>query len=119
MTTQISGDTGVSAVQDGAVNPATDIAYNQMWQNVLASRAFATNYVNSTGQPITVAVSLNSTLNVNVTILVGGVVVAESNTQLNAGFGASAQAVIPAGATYQVNQVGTGAITLTKWMELR
>ena len=79
MTTQISGTTGVSRVQDGVIVQA-DLAAPaylptpQTWQAVTGSRALHTAYTNSTEQPIQVYVVFqNSTVGAYHTLTINGI----------------------------------------------
>ena len=88
----------------------------QTWQNVLASRALATNYTNSTGRSITI----RAWSAVGTTIAMQMVVNAESVDQVQynaagAGGRLSVGAVVPAGSTYRVEC----SIALSGWVELR
>ena len=40
---------------------ANDLGWGQTWQNVSGSRTFSTSYQNTTGRPIQVALSLDTT----------------------------------------------------------
>lgn len=102
-----------------AVNVASlpALGVGQTWQNVTASRAFATTYTNSTGKPIEVQVqgSLNAGSIYSVTI----------DGAIRNSFGAPAlnnqcptSFVVPNGATYSV-AVTAGAGSLQLWNELR
>ena len=124
MTTQVSGTTGVSKVQDGvvvqwklaaAVGP---LGVGQTWQDVSASRAFGTTYTNTTGRPIQVslyveATAANQTASLIVDTLTIGITGA-SGAANNGGYG-QLMATIPSGSTYSV--VSTAAAR--GWKELR
>jgi len=76
----------------------------QTWQNLTASRAAATNYTNSTGKPIQVAVRSGTAAPA---ITVDGVA-------MDAGSGTLHTVVVPSGSVYNLT---TG--TLVSWYELR
>jgi len=133
MSVTISGDTGVSAVQDGVIVQADlatailPLGVGQTWQNMtgVGGRALGATITNTTGRPIQVSVrcgsSANSSNQVGLTIdsiLVATATTSESN---GAAYGGSAQTltgVVPAGSTYGVaNTAGTS--TITAWVELR
>lgn len=90
----------------------------QTWQDVKGSRASATNYTNSTGNPILVVVSAGSTPGLAAaSISVSGVVVASMADGYNAATNIiPLVAVVPNGATYRVD-VTQGVIQ--NWTELR
>lgn len=93
------------------------LGYSQSWQNVIASRAWNTNYTNTTNSPIAVSVvSQDGGGNLDLRIVVGGVVV--SRCFFGAGVSACAFAIVPPGATYQVQRQDTND-TLIVWSELR
>lgn len=137
MTTQISGDTGVSQcqpnsvsagdIQTGAIAQADlstailPLGVGQTWQTFTnVQRASNTTYTNTTGRPIMVTVSTLSTVGVAgaITLTVGGVNVAFVGTNTSGGAGRpSASTIIPAGATYSANYAANGE-TLVIWAEL-
>lgn len=94
----------------------------QTWQNVAASRVTLTAYQNTTGGAIAVAVTVTEATSTN-----AGFDVSSNGTTwltyqgdqsgLN---GMVCNAIIPAGWYYRVSRTtGTGAITVTSWLELR
>lgn len=90
----------------------------QSWQDVTASRALATVYTNTTGQPIFISVSSTATgSNALGTILVDGVQVERNQSAGGTLNGASVQAVIPHGSSYQVTT--NGGFAIGSWMEFR
>ena len=95
------------------------IGIGQTWQNMLASRALATNYTNTTGKPIMVFVyctSANAT-GIGVTITVDGVIVAKDVRDGNVR-GPSLTTIVPAGSVYRADIVFNSG-SLANWAELR
>lgn len=94
------------------------IGYGQTWQDVTASRAYATTYYNTTGRPILVSVSsTGATLAaVYVGMWINGVEIGIGGT-----YGQSAYSnvtyIVPPGASYKVTNDYNA--TLFKWSELR
>lgn len=110
----------------GPWQDVTGLAVQQTYQNLTGSRALNTNYTNTTGRPIYVAVSASGGTSVRnyVQMAVDGnfMDIAPCNEVNNAGvfvssFG-STRALVPAGSLYQVQSVGAG-VALTSWIELR
>jgi hypothetical protein len=101
---------------DTSVQP---VGVGQTWQLVTGSRAYGTTYTNSTGRPIMVAITNQSTSGAgSINITVGGVQIYD--IAANAVFGSNYGAVtfiVPAGATYSATAAGNAA--LNKWAELR
>lgn len=91
------------------------IGIGQTWQNVGASRARNTDYVNSTGRPILVNVSYTQTSSTNSAVLVDGITVA-SGSQNSVATGQLLSAIVPNGSTYRAN-LGTNGFGF--WAELR
>ena len=95
---------------------STVIGIGQSWQDVSGSRTLNTNYTNSTGRPIMVAISTTSgaTYDINV----GGVKIANGGE--SASFVGSVEQtksfIVPDGDSYQIS--GTGVI-ISHWAELR
>lgn len=119
--TNLSVDTVTTPSGDVDTRIDTAIAgghSGQTWQNVTASRALDTNYVNSTGKPISVLVTCTAvSANDYMKSYVDGTLVLNGSQQgLVSGY-FTEQLLIPDGATYQV-RVAIGA-TLTFWKELR
>lgn len=129
MTTQISGDTGVSQVQDGSIAQAdlatavVPLGVGQTYQNVTGSRLFGTNYTNSTGRPIAVRLVATSTSSGQVATqpTVGGVALGQQVVQVGAvGFKVVEEFVVPNGAVYSVATTRSSATpTLESWVELK
>lgn len=100
------------------------LGVEQTWTDMAASRNLATDYTNSTGRPIMVAVILYMTPKTS--SLTGGELLINGTTIVKAeqqgevdepGRYETLTALVPAGATYRVNGIGTGA--KSAWMELR
>ena len=121
----VSGDAGKVLTSNGSTlswtassTIASGIGVNQTWQNVTASRAFATTYTNDTGKPIMVAVTGSGT----VVSGVGYVYMYIDNVEItaNGSYGQSAPVnvtlIVPAGSTYKATQLQA---SLNKWFELR
>ena len=136
MTTQISGTTGVSQIQDGTVTSAKivdggvaaadmatavqPIGVGQTWQDMtgLGGRAIAASITNSSGRPIQVAIQgILSAAASTVSLTVGGILVSRSQAYTaTAQFNVSA--IVPDGVTYSIAQAG-GTATIQTWAELR
>ena len=92
------------------------IGVNQTWQSV--TRAIGTTYTNSTGKPITVAITATCSAGLTVQgLTINGVAVYASSTNV-AGAASGFSLVIPNGATY-VTLTNGGTLTLVTWVELR
>ncbi|HFT8653749.1 TPA: phage tail protein [Pseudomonas aeruginosa] len=94
------------------------LGLGQTWQDVTASRAWATTYTNTTGRPIMISVTARDPVagNLYIGLRVNGLKVAEQYH--SASSQASVSAVIPPGATYMVERADTND-TITGWLELR
>jgi len=102
-------------VYDGSAwRPVLSVGSGQTWQNVTATRAAGTNYVNNTGRPIAMSLTLGSSGTLySVNILINGQTVVpwsgqQQRTQL--------YIEVPAGATYRVDATLGG---INSWWELR
>ena len=118
-TTGTSTDFPMSqAAVTNAIN-SSSIGVGQTWQNVTASRAFATTYTNTTGRPITVNVGTDRRPNITATMTatVGGVPFDVDFTSSGAQNRLIGVFIVPSGATYQVST--DQAFSLQQWMELR
>ena len=92
------------------------LGVNQTWQGV--TRAIGTTYTNSTGKPITAAVSYTCT-NANTVqgLIISGATVYAGAVNV-ATFAGGFSLIIPDGATY-VTTTNAGTLTLVAWAELR
>ena len=118
-TTGTSTDLPMSqAAVTNAIN-SSSIGVGQTWQNVTASRAFATTYTNTTGRPITVNVGTvrRPDITATMTATVGGVSFDVDFTSSGAQNRLIGVFIVPSGATYQVST--DQAFSLQQWMELR
>jgi hypothetical protein len=108
MTTQISGDTGVSAVQDGVVQQS-DLAPNALAGlfatgtlfGLGGARALGTNYTNNSGRPMFVNVTVDVVSPASISSDVNGITVLGNNG--GAGAFTNVSFIVPAGGTYTVN----------------
>lgn len=126
MSVTISGDTGVSAVQDGVIVQADlatailPLGVGQTWQNMtgLGGRAVSSDITNTSGRPIQVAISgsLNAA-GANIALLVAGVQV-DLGQVSTSGYYTKVSAIVPNGAVYRVNPSG-GVLSAINWAELR
>jgi len=97
-----------------AIPPTPSVGVGQTWQDVKSTRAFNTDYTNSTGKPIMVsACTANSSQNVGFNVLVGGVTIyTDPGT---ASVSNSCTFIVPDGVVYRINCNRT----LATWAELR
>ena len=104
-----------------ALAAMSSLGYGQTWQNVTASRAFATTYYNTTGKPIFIqvsAVTIASGGAINLTI--NGSAVGGNYGVLSLASGApypSISTIIPVSGSYSVQNAGGSTISV--WSELR
>lgn len=89
---------------------APSVGVGQTWQNVSASRARNTDYVNNTGRPIQVAITTSGTAGTK-SIVVGGVTIHEYTQGERMIF----SAMVPHGKTYRFNST----TFFHAWSELR
>jgi hypothetical protein len=93
------------------------IATARTWQSVLGSRASATNYTNSTGTTIQVAVAGTCTTSSAMVLLVDGANIVWYQGGNSAPIQGSVIVDVPPGSVYRLNI--TGSPTINSWMELR
>lgn len=117
--TWATGPTTVQGAGGLAIAALQSLGVGQNWQAVTGSRAFGTNYYNTTGRPIFVFVQgqvSGAAQYINGTI--GGVSAVNSQTADTSGRQVIVFAVVPPGKSYNfTGQVGS--VTLTQWTELR
>lgn len=132
MTTQISGDTGVSQVQDNTVTSAkivngtivqADLAavvlplgVGQTWQDVIGSRALSTLYTNSTGRPIMVITGVGTSGTSSSAFWIDGIAISGIAAAAASISSVVHSGVVPAGSTYQLTNTAGG---INRWVELR
>jgi hypothetical protein len=103
----------VQGVGGQALAVMSSLGYGQTWQNVTGSRAGSTNYYNTTGKPILVNISLNTTFAGTRTFSVNGVQVDQLTCASTVNFEMWTRSVVPPGASYSFSG------SFTTWMELR
>ena len=113
--------TKAATLPSHAVNHGQVLGLGQTWQNLIASRALATNYTNTTGKPISVFVSLNNPgASAGYCIaFAGGVTVAHINfPAVNDGLNKVMPLyfIVPPGNIYSVSATFA---TVYEWSELR
>lgn len=122
MPTTISGDDGVSQVQNNAITQADlttavlPIGVGQSWVNQTSIRVASTNYTNTTGRPIMVSVAAYGTTNAVIVATVGGVNLYGSDAGTG-GRGSSITFIVPNGVVYSVSMSNITAFQ--SWAELR
>ena len=97
-----------------SATPAGGIGIGQTWQSV--TRAFGTNYTNSTGKPIMLAgeFTRNAVSTANVDLIIGGVQVPLArNTNSNGGNNSAGSLIIPDNTVYQLVNVGEALSSYT------
>jgi len=100
-----------------------DIGVNQTWQDVLASRAAAITYYNTTNKPIVVGIVIEAAGTDNSTVRgsfqVNGLVIGQMSHNVagtNRGYN-YASFIVPPGSSYDFAWITTG--TFMSWVELR
>lgn len=109
---------GTSWVALGAAG-GSGLGVGQTWQNMTGSRAFGTNYTNSTGKPIQVSAFGSVTGYCGITAVVDGVTVA-SQWSGASGYTQYSNVVfiVPNGSAYRIENT-SGTCGLSNWAELR
>jgi hypothetical protein len=103
-----------------ALTAMSSLGYGQTWQNVTGSRSAVTAYYNTTGKPITVAVSGTSS-GAGTTYIVAtvqGVQINGSGSHASYIVEESITFVVPINSEYSVT-TNIGTLSITKWAELR
>ena len=115
---ETSNTTLITPLRLAEWSQARALGVGQTWQNVLGSRAWATNYTNTTGRPIQVSVTAidPSAGNLSFSITVGGVIIGREHH--GTASQATLSAIVPAGAVYRVDREDVNDV-LTHWAELR
>lgn len=99
-----------------ALAALSSLGYGQNWQDVGASRASGVTYYNSTGKPISVAITCYSaSSSSSSTLNIGGVIIQRTSLPVN-NLG-SIYGIVPPGFSYLVTFTGTSPIVT--WFELR
>lgn len=121
MPVTISGDNGVSKVQDGVIVQADlvtailPLGVGQNWINVVGIRSSNQDYLNDTGRPILVNIVVTATASVNnATAIAQGVNVGLSG--LTSGASSTLSFIVPADAVYRCNTTNSNILY---WSELR
>ncbi|MGA4635110.1 phage tail protein [Pseudomonas solani] len=104
----------VTRVETLEVRPRA-LGDGQTWQDVTASRALNTNFTNTTGRTIAIAVSTNGGPITSLGISVNGVQIMYGGYNSSTSAAPGSSLLIPPGAVYLV----TSSTTFNKWMELR
>lgn len=99
---------------DTKLDVSQALGVGQLWQDVTASRSLGTTYINNTGRPITVIVSMSDAKGSNF-VLINGVNIGDIDT--SATTGDKMTFIVPSSNSYKV-EVGFGG-TISKWSELR
>jgi hypothetical protein len=95
-----------------ALTTMSSMGYGQTWQDVTGSRTFSTTYYNTTGKPITVAISASVSVS-NINCIVGGVTL--SSGQPTSSNIEAQTFIVPPSSSYSITYAGTMNI----WAELR
>ena len=107
--------TAFQGVGGQSLTALSSLGYSQSWQNLTGSRASGTTYYNTTGRPISVAVSASTTGSSNCSITVGGVVI-QGSAYSTAGGQQAVTAIVPPNVGYSFTS-SNGSIN--QWSELR
>ena len=96
----------------------------QTWQAVTANRAFGVTYTNTTGKPITVAITgnrnISTTTNPNLSLYIDEIMIMTQTHAIsgNRAYRGVVFGVVPPGSTYRA-VASEAEITLLIWSELR
>ena len=102
-----------------ALDSMGTLGYSQTWQNLFASRAAATTYYNTTGRPIMVIVSGDTSPNngQNVNLIINGVTVSSTYFALSSQqVRIPVTGIVPPSGSYSAT---VSATSLASWTELR
>lgn len=118
--TWVTAPSTIQGVGGQALTAMSSLGYGQTLQILVGSRAYATTYYNTTGKPISIYVVGTATSSSIGFIngFVNGSVCVSQSSGFAAGWDASIQMIVPAGANYSVNNT-TSSMTLTRWNEVR
>ena len=120
----IESTSGGIKFPDGTTQASSGLGFGQTWQTFTVSggspqRSTGTNFTNSTGKPIAIAISVIMISGQGLTLTVAGTAVASISGNSATTIYQTIYAVIPNGATYNLSYfVGSGS-TLNSWAELR
>ena len=116
--TSVSGSSG--SCTGNAATATTDsqhLGVSQTWQDLTGSRSIGTIYTNSTGKPIQVAISGNTTSGTVTRFYINSALAGHDSG--NNGVLNQWSYIIPNGATYEVDYTTGGTYVMSTWMELR
>lgn len=113
--TQATGDSSTK-IANTAFVANTSLGIGQTLQDVKASRAIGTTYTNTTGKPIVVSISFQSTAEINAAIFYMGALVFGQSSGGFTGAIFNVCAIVPPGGTYRVT---TDFANVIYWAELR
>lgn len=115
-----TSDVQALTAAQGKVLGDRDFGRGQSWQDVTASRAMATTYINNTGKPISVVIAGNwSNLPETLILTIGGVVVWNQTIDgENNSTNVVVSGIVPHNHSYSVNTDGNNT-TISRWVELR
>lgn len=113
---------GASWQEQELVTPSNQLSLGvgQTWQDVTGARTWSTNYTNTSGKPIMLAITVRDTAggagNLSARLYVGGVVA--GNCYMVGGSQTTLYAIVPPGGLYQLARDDTND-AITVWAELR
>lgn len=132
--TALDADDEFYVVEDGNSRKCTipqmmavsALGWGQTWQDVTASRAYATSYQNTTGRPISVSVQTgnNNVVGTAYTFDVSidnstWLTIAQGNTTADDNYGFRGAFIVPNGIYYRVTRSGGNTAAVSAWAELR
>ena len=104
----------------GYLTSSTSFGGNQTWQNVLASRGRGVTYTNSTGRPIGLSISVDTTY--NWFLVINGVTMIYIPFLQTSGGGFTEMhisSIVPTGGTYYLEVSPVSGLPILKWFEFR